>query len=77
MSSKIEISAADLRAELARHRIPATEIASALNLTPNYIGLILAGKRKAYRRRAQIQEYINNNKYRPDVLCPDAERMSA
>jgi|LSQX01.3.fsa_nt_gb hypothetical protein len=77
MSSKIEISAADLRAEAARYRITATEIAGALNLTQNYVGLILTGKRNAPQRRIQIHEYILNSKNRLDSLCPKDERKSA
>lgn len=74
MSSKIEISAADLRAEAARYRITATEIAGALNLTQNYVGLILTGKRNAPQRRIQIHEYIIN-KASEDMQMKGSKRM--
>lgn len=58
MSSRKILEAADLRAELARHRISKREVAQELGLSYDYIVRILAGTRDAEPRRVEIAEYV-------------------
>ena len=59
MSRQKILTAAEIRAEIARRRITRRELAGKLGLSYAYIKMILAGSRDAQHRREQITELLN------------------
>lgn len=64
MSRTKILSAAELRAEMARHRISRREMATAMGVSYDYVVRILLGQRDAMARRHEMGEYINRRKAR-------------
>lgn len=57
MSRQI-MSAAEIRAELARRRMTRKELAQVLGVSTDYVTRIARGERTAEARRAQITQYF-------------------
>lgn len=62
MSSKIILTPAEIRAELAYRRIKATELAEDLGISYSYLQKILHERRQAFARLAQITEHLGTPK---------------
>ena len=61
MSSKMIMSAPQLRAEMARHMISRRNMSRDLGISYDYTRKILLGYRDAPARRAQMTRYIREN----------------